>query len=266
LNEERHTEELAALYAVSAAMNQALNEGDALKQALGRVLKVLHLESGKIYLMEPQTGQLVLTAAQGNPELLNPGENAITPGECLCGLAAQTGDLHQTADPATEPRVMGHCRHHSGYACAAVPLLAKEHTLGILHVARRQEAGFSEGDVVLLGSIGAQIGIAVENMRLREEARRAEALSTLIQEMHHRIKNNLQTVADLLSLEMSSSSSPEARKKLAKSWGIRVPRTGGYAVELLRVLIADDESIRLRMPARPVDRAGAQSRRRSFHG
>ena len=31
--------------------------------------------------------------------------------------------------------------------------------------------------------------------------------------MHHRIKNNLQTVADLLSLEMSASPSPAARRK-----------------------------------------------------
>ena len=62
-----------------------------------------------------------------------------------------------------------------------------------------------------------EIGVALENMRLREEARRAGALTTLIQEMHHRIKNNLQTVADLLSLEMSASPSPAARKSLRDS-------------------------------------------------
>ena len=216
-DEERHTQALAALYAVSAAMSLALNEGDALKQALGRVLAALHLESGKIYLLEPQTGQLILAASQGNAELLDPDETAITPGECLCGLAAQTGDLHQTNNPATDPRVLGHCRHHSGFACAAVPLPAKERTLGVLHVTSRRTGGFSEGEMALLRSVGAQIGIAMENMRLREEARRAEALATLIQEMHHRIKNNLQTVADLLSLEMSASPSPAARKSLRDS-------------------------------------------------
>ena len=35
--------------------------------------------------------------------------------------------------------------------------------------------------------------------------------------MHHRIKNNLQTVADLFSLEMSASPSPAARKSLHDS-------------------------------------------------
>ncbi len=98
-----------------------------------------------------------------------------------------------------------------------MPLLAKERPLGVLHVTGRRHEEFAESEMALLRSIGAQIGIAVENMRLREEARHAEALSTLIQEMHHRIKNNLQTVADLLSLEMSASPSPAARKSLRDS-------------------------------------------------
>jgi two-component sensor histidine kinase len=215
--EERHGQESAVLYAVSTAMNQALSEADALQQALGRVLEVLHLESGKIYLLDAQTGRLGLAVAQGNPELLNPDEIEIVPGECLCGLAAQTGELHQTADPAADPRLVGRCRRYVGYACASAQLLVKECTLGVLHVADRRENGFSASEMALLCSVGAQIGVAVENMRLREEVRRAEALSTLIQEMHHRIKNNLQTVADLLSLEMSASPSPAARKSLRDS-------------------------------------------------
>ena len=52
-----------------------------------------------------------------------------------------------------------------------MPLLAKEHALGLLHVTKREEARFSEEDVPPLRSLGAQIGVAVENMRLREEAR-----------------------------------------------------------------------------------------------
>jgi two-component sensor histidine kinase len=98
-----------------------------------------------------------------------------------------------------------------------VPLLAKERMLGVLHVTSQRQTAFSEGDMALLRSVGAQMGVAVENMRLHEEARRAETLSAMIQEMHHRIKNNLQTVADLLSLEMFSSPSPAARKSLRDS-------------------------------------------------
>ena len=214
----RRIQELAALYAVSVAMNQALSEQEALYQALCRVLEVLDLESGRIYLLDGKTRQLALAASAGNPLFLDPAEAPINPGECLCGLALQEDEPLFAADAAADPRVsrLG-CRQHHDHACAAVPLLAKDRMLGVLHVATRRHMLFSSGEMALLRSIGAQIGVATENMRLREEARKAEALSVLIAEMHHRIKNNLQTVADLLSLEMSSSSSPEARHSLRDS-------------------------------------------------
>ncbi len=215
--ERRRTHEMTALYVVSAAMNQSRSEEEALTGASGRVLDVLSLAGGKIYVLDPNSGLLTLTAAQGEPTLVSPDETAIELGECLCGLAAQTGELQLASSAVSDPRISGPCRNHPGFACVAVPLLAKERPLGVLHVTGRQNEKFAESEMALLRSIGAQIGVAVENMRLREEARRAEALTTLIQEMHHRIKNNLQTVADLLSLEMSASPSPAARKSLRDS-------------------------------------------------
>ena len=219
-HQKRRVQELAALYAVAAAMNQALDEQDALNQALVRALEVLQLDAGKIYLLDPETGQLALIATQGNPQLIDPEEATLTLGECLCGLVARDGGALQTVSPDADARVVrAGCREHAGHVCAAVPLLGKERTLGILHVIARRNGPFNTAEMALLGSLGAQMGTAVENMRLREEARRAEALETLIQEMHHRIKNNLQTVADLLSLEMSATDSREARQSLRDSIG-----------------------------------------------
>jgi len=216
--EVRRTRELTTLYAVSTAMNQAPGVEEALTHALDQILKVLNLEGGRIYLTDESTHQLSLVTAQGNVNLMNPDETTIRPGECLCGLAVESGETLQALDPSTDPRIVRPtCRWHGNYICAAAPLLAKERMLGVLHVISRRESVFSGGDMALLRAAGAQIGVAVENMRLSEQARRAEALSTLIQEMHHRIKNNLQTVADLLSLEMSSSRSPEARRSLRDS-------------------------------------------------
>jgi two-component sensor histidine kinase/putative methionine-R-sulfoxide reductase with GAF domain len=216
--EEQRIRELAALYAVSAAMNQAPSETEALADALRQVLPALRLASGKIYLLDSQTGQFVLAASQGEATARDAADSVVNAGECLCGLAVQAGEPLRSPAPAADPRITrSECRQVGQQACAAMPLLAQERVLGVLHVVARPAAGLTDGDMALLRSIGAQIGIAVENMRLREEARRAEALSTLIQEMHHRIKNNLQTVADLLSLEMSTSPSPAARKSLRDS-------------------------------------------------
>lgn len=232
--DQRRTRELAALYAVSAAINQALNEQEALSQALKQVLPVLNLDSGRIYLVDAGAERLTLVAAEGEQQLLDAAAATILPGECLCGLALTSQSPLAAQDAGRDPRVIRDgCRRHSGHACAAVPLLAREQALGVLHVASRHAGPLSDGDMALLRSVAAQIGVALENMRLREEARRAEALTTLIQEMHHRIKNNLQTVADLLSLEMSATASPTARKSLHDS--ISRIKSIGVVHELLSV-------------------------------
>jgi two-component sensor histidine kinase len=216
--EQRRTQELAALYAVSAAINQAMRIEEALEQSLDRVLSVLFLDGGRVYLLDDTTHEITLAAARGDPQWVQADEMPIVPGQCLCGIAVQSGESLQAVDPDKDPRIAREpCRVHGWQTCAAVPLLAKERMLGVLHVVSRRRRGFSAEEMALLRSVGAQLGIAIENMRLREEARRADALATLLQEMHHRIKNNLQTVADLLSLEMSASPSPAARKSLRDS-------------------------------------------------
>ncbi len=216
--EGRHAQELAALYAVSAAMNQALNEEQALTQALSRVLQVMDLECGQIYLLDDKTQQLALVASAGNPLFLAPAEAVVHPGECLCGVAADGADWAAPVDAGDDRRaIRSDCLRFPRRSCASVPLLAKDRVLGVLHVVTHSDTPFSAAEVALLRSAAAQIGFATENMRLREEARRAEALSALIAEMQHRIKNNLQTVADLLSLEMLNSTSPEARRSLHDS-------------------------------------------------
>ncbi len=218
--EQRRTHELDALDAVATAINRALAEPEALAQALQQVLPVLNLASGQIYLWDANTAQLSLAASQGDPGSLDPAEASDTPGEWLHGQSLVRGLLLTAPDIADAARGVreGWRWRHEGDR-AAVPLAAGERLLGVLCVARGNRQPLNDGDLALLRVVAAQMGVAVENLRLRAEAQRAEALTALIQEMHHRIKNNLQTVADLLSLEMSSSPSPAARKSLRDSIG-----------------------------------------------
>ena len=67
--EQQRVRELAALFAVSAAINQSLTESDALAAALQQVLEVLCLDSGRIYLLNEATAEYALAASAGDPEL-----------------------------------------------------------------------------------------------------------------------------------------------------------------------------------------------------
>src|SRR2546430_15136213 len=63
-----------------------------------------------------------------------------------------------------------------------------------------------------------EAAIAIENARLYEETRRRlELKSILLRELHNRVKNNLATVAGILSLQRRRTKSPEVRYTLAES-------------------------------------------------
>jgi two-component sensor histidine kinase len=69
---------------------------------------------------------------------------------------------------------------------------------------------FTEPDEELLGSIAQQAAVALEHGR-------AVMRGVLAQEIHHRVKNNLQTVASLLRLQARASENIDPRKALEDS-------------------------------------------------
>ena len=78
-------------------------------------------------------------------------------------------------------------------------------------------------ETLIFGMAGPAFTWITLNWVAREIAKReraegeADALNAMMQEMHHRIKNNLQTVSDLLSLEMSRNPRPEVLESLRDS-------------------------------------------------
>jgi GAF domain-containing protein len=137
-------------------MNAALNTRQALDQTLARLLEVLNLASGKVYLLDRDTQQMTLIAARSTLLDGDDEERTITPGECLCGIAAQTGETLLATNVVRDQRIIRtECLRHGHSACAAVPLLARDQMLGVLHVAGRDDATFSPSGMALLRSVGA---------------------------------------------------------------------------------------------------------------
>jgi two-component sensor histidine kinase len=86
----------------------------------------------------------------------------------------------------------------------AVPLSVRDRTIGVLScfMAVRHDFGAKEVDV--LSMLGNQAALAIENARLALSA-------AVVREMHHRVKNNLQTVAMLLRLQMGGADDERIR-------------------------------------------------------
>ena len=99
-----------------------------------------------------------------------------------------------------------------------IPLRGKEALLGTLCLHTERPEGFTPEQVDLLTIFADQAVMAIENAHLYSELRRTlEMKSTLLQEMHHRVRNNLQAVASLLNMQIRRVHAPHVVRYLEES-------------------------------------------------
>lgn len=133
-------------------------------------------------------------------------------------------------------------------------------------------------EVIVFGFVGPAVSWVTLNW-IRKELRAREAMAgeldlrtRMMLEMHHRIKNNLQTVADLLSLEMTRSDGRSAAESLTDSVAriksiaaahemLSLDQIGGADVTELARRVADtalksqvrpDQTIEIRVEGPPI--------------
>ncbi|CAN5665214.1 GAF domain-containing protein [soil metagenome] len=134
-----------------------------------------------------------------------------------------------------------------------LPLNTARETVGALCFRLRHGTSLDEEQLGLLQAFGDAAAIAIDNAGLYQEAITSiQTQSTLVQEMHHRVRNNLQTVAALLSLQLRSDEdapwSHELREAVSRIQSIAAvhdimsdaSRLAGTTVDVIARLVAED--------------------------
>lgn len=186
------TEELAALNAIAAVVSRSLDLDRILGDALEKTLEVLALDAGGIYLLEEDEakdgkGVLRIAAHRGlSPEHVAGADNLMV-GEGFSGRVVQTCEPIVVRDLTTDARLTRSVIRDGGFHTLAIaPIVSRAKVQGTLFVMSQERAEILPQDVELLGSIGGQIGMAIENARLFEaEQRRAEQFRVINQVDRH---------------------------------------------------------------------------------
>ncbi len=114
--------------------------------------------------------KLILTAHLGHDdEFLRQHQN-LTINDCLCGQAARSGEIIFSENSALDPQhtLCGH--HGQPHGHAIIPLTAQDKVVGVLYLYTHVGVHIADKEN-LLQSIGRQIGLAIDNANLYQQAK-----------------------------------------------------------------------------------------------
>jgi PAS domain S-box-containing protein len=200
--------ELAALNAITQTVSQSLDLNEILNKALDKILEILAIEHGGIYLFDTEANNLILTVSKGmSGELLE----VITPvriGRGIPGIVAQSGEpmLVESISDSIEligKRIQETAIAERGKSVMCLPLQARGKVLGVMFTMTQDERVFSSQEQQLMVTISHAISTAIENTQLLEAESRVMASEE----------------ADLLRAAFLSSISHEIRTPLTEIKG-----------------------------------------------
>jgi two-component sensor histidine kinase len=106
-------------------------------------------------------------------------------------------------------------RDHGVRRAINVIIQGDEAPFGVLEVDSRSEGEFTEQDIAFLQGAANILAMAIERQRYEHRLQEAlEAQKVFVQEINHRVKNSLQLVASMFSLQANSSDNPELTQAL----------------------------------------------------
>ncbi len=236
---QRRNRELELLNRASQAFGSSLDLDQVLVTILEGVRGLLDVLGASIWLIDPETGDLVCRQVADSQSAVIRGWR-LAPGEGIVGWVARSGQSLIVPDTQANEHHLKEVARRAGMvlrSILSVPLRAKEEVIGVLQVVDNQVGRFEAQDLELLEPLAASAAIAIENARLYEslqaqvrslqkaqaqlvQSEKMAALGRLAASLAHEINNPLQSVQNCLTLtreEMDGSGRPE---KLDRYLGI----------------------------------------------
>lgn len=217
----RKVYELATIHRVSSIIASTLNLNEVLQIISTQAVHLSGAERSCIFELDPDRQRLHVIAQYGLDHIAA-NHTHIEVNQCCAGRTVQTG----------RPRMDVDCMHSDEHcilrgdpfvssdihSVLCVPLQVKQKILGCICIYSSHRHLLNQEQMQLVVTFANEAAIAIDNARLYEETRRGlELKSVLLRELHHRVKNNLATVAGILSLQRRRTRSPEVRYTLAES-------------------------------------------------
>jgi diguanylate cyclase (GGDEF)-like protein len=206
---QRSNAELKALYQVSQTLCRTIDMEMLLTEVLQTFMEMeifCFERKGVIFLVEVERLRVVASVGLSEADL-EPCKN-IRLGECLCGVAALMGEAIISGNSREDSRHVICSPDPDPHGHIILPLKTVNTVAGVLCIYTRPDAEINGRTLTLLSTLGNQIGIAVNNARLFEEAK------------FYSIQDHLTGLLNRRSLQMQMEKCVEAAKRYGESFSV----------------------------------------------
>jgi two-component sensor histidine kinase len=191
-----NTNRLGALSEVTKTLSASPYLEEILQLLVHLTAQQFNYKVCTVRLLDETRGELVLRATQATAKAYQ-RKRAIALGESIAGRAISENRPIIVRDVQTEDDYIGHdlAVEQNLRSMICVPLTLQTRPIGVLSCYTSEAREFLPDEIKALETLAKQAAVSIEHAKL-------QVRNTLMQEMHHRVKNNLQQIASLLRLQM----------------------------------------------------------------
>ncbi|MDO9556600.1 MAG: GAF domain-containing protein [Coriobacteriia bacterium] len=159
----------ASLRRTCADVSATLDPDSVLQSALDGALELLGAKAGSIMLLDEKKEFLSVAVASGLSEEFTEARERV--GEGIAGHVAKTAQPLLLREGMEDARFEKHERVRGITDAISVPIKTVGEVIGVFNVDSKREGIFSTGDVEMFSVLASQVGVAIENARLYQNAR-----------------------------------------------------------------------------------------------
>ncbi|MDX1416255.1 MAG: histidine kinase [Candidatus Promineifilaceae bacterium] len=237
---EDRTRKLSALYDILEVASDPSDLKTTINRSLLRVLKAIEGDAGAIHLFDKSGDVLQMVAQVNFPELAAAKYSQISVAEDpLFGWVARINQplLIPNMDVDERAKDMARTIHLTAYI--GVPIVANDLVRGVLTVLSDDLTRYSaKEEVELLSSVGEQLGVVVENFRLRLQAEQLMVLeerNRLARELHDSVTQSLYSLTLFAEAGMNLTNAGDFQR--VGQMFIDISEIGQQALKEMRLLV-----------------------------
>jgi ligand-binding sensor domain-containing protein/signal transduction histidine kinase len=201
---EQRTHELAALNTISAVVNRSLDLTEILNNTLEKTMEVMQMDAGLAFGLEKlpehasEEPYLKLLAYRGVSQAYAKAVGFLPLRSTMVAKAIEAGKpLIHLSNEHPDPQIRAADEREGIRMAISLPLLVKGELVGTVSLATHEPRAITVEELSLLDAIGQQVGMAVFNARLYEQAEQTAITterSRLARELHDSVTQLLYSV------------------------------------------------------------------------